>query len=158
MTRAQTSAAGAAGAKGVPAAAGEIVTITAQATGLTGRYVVSAGQNHFVSDARPNAGGPGEAVQAGQLLLSSLASCGLGLVQSRAAEMGVALHSARAEVAFQRDTTDKTRYAAIRLAFTLVGPDQATAQSLIDHFTQNCPIYNTLQRGGGQLTARVSVG
>ncbi|RYY88957.1 MAG: OsmC family peroxiredoxin, partial [Comamonadaceae bacterium] len=60
---------------------GEIVGIQAQATARTGRFIISAGSNHFISDAKPNAGGPGEAVAAGQLLLASLASCGLGLIQ-----------------------------------------------------------------------------
>jgi uncharacterized OsmC-like protein len=129
-------------------AEGEIVAIRTQATGLTGRFVVSAGHNHFVSDSRPAAGGPGEAVQAGQLLLASLTSCGLGLIQGHAAELGVALRSADVEAAFQRDTEDKTRYRWIRLVFTLGGVDADTAKRLVAHFTDTCPIFNTLQRGG----------
>lgn len=131
-----------------PAAEGEIVTIQTHATDVTGRFVVSAGQNHLVSDSRPAAGGPGEAVQAGQLLLASLASCGLGLIQSRAAELGVSLASSDVEAAFQRDTQDKTRYQWIRLVFTLGGVDAGTAATLLAHFTDNCPIFNTLRRGG----------
>ena len=135
------------------AAEGEIVTIHTHATDLTGRFVVSAGHNHFVSDSRPNAGGPGEAVQAGQLLLASLASCGLGLIQSRAIELGVPLRSADVQAAFQRDTTDKTRYQWIRLDFRLGGVDAQTARQLLAHFTDNCPIFNTLKRGGTVLAS-----
>lgn len=127
---------------------GEIVSIQTHATGVTGRFVVSAGHNHFISDSRPAAGGPGEAVQAGQLLLASLTSCGLGLIQGRAAELGVLLSSSDVEAAFQRHTQDKTRYAWIRLVFTLGGVDAGTASSLVAHFTDTCPIFNTLKRGG----------
>jgi uncharacterized OsmC-like protein len=131
-----------------PVVEGEIVTIQTHATDVIGRFVVSAGRNHWVSDSRPAAGGPGEAVQAGQLLLASLASCGLGLIQSRAAELGVALVSSDVEAAFQRDMQDKTRYQWIRLVFTLGGVDAATAATLLAHFTDTCPIFNTLRRGG----------
>lgn len=127
---------------------GEIVSIQTHATDVVGRFVVSAGQNHFVSDSRPAAGGPGEAVQAGQLLLASLASCGLGLIQGRAAELGIRLESADVEAAFQRDPQEKTRYQWIRLLFTLGGVDEHVAGELLAHFTGNCPIFNTWQRGG----------
>ena len=134
-----------------------MVRITATATAVTGRYLVSAGSNHFVSDARPQAGGPGEAVQAGQLLLASLASCGLGLIQSQASAQGITLQRADAEVAFQRHAEDKTRYEWIRLAFTLAGVNKLTAQALLDHFTGNCPIFNTLRRGGVVLAEVTAV-
>jgi len=133
---------------------GEIVSIQTHATDVAGRFVVSAGQNHFVSDSRPAAGGPGEAVQAGHLLLASLASCGLGLIQSRAVELGVTLKSSDVDAAFQRHTEDKTRYQWIRLVFTLGGVDTATAATLLAHFTGTCPIFNTLKRGG-DITAEV---
>lgn len=129
-------------------APGEIVGIQAGTTALTGRFIVSAGTNPFVSDTRVSAGGPGEAVQAGQLLLASLASCGLGLIQGRAAELGLPLGKAVVEAAFQRHATDKTRYAWIRLAFRLEGVTASQARKLLAHFTGHCPIYNTLRRGG----------
>jgi len=134
--------------------AGEIVAIQAQATARTGRFIISAGANHFVSDSRPHAGGPGEAVQAGQLLLSSLASCGLGLIQSAAHELGLPLASASVEAAFQRDPEDGTRYQWIDLRFVLGGVSIADAQQLLARFTDHCPIFNTLQRGG---TVRAAV-
>lgn len=127
---------------------GEIVGIQAVATAVTGRFIVSAGANHFVSDTRANVGGPGEAVQAGQLLLASLASCGLGLIQGRASELGWPLEGVSVEAAFQRHTEDKTRYAWIRLKFRLSRVTANEAQQLLAHFTGNCPIYNTLRRGG----------
>jgi len=137
-------------------AAGEVVTVAARALDTFGRFLVSARQNHFVSDARASAGGPGDAVQAGELLLAALASCGLGLVQKEARARDVQLRSAEAEVSFQRDPQDSTRYASIRLAFVLEGVDLPVAQALVDAFTGACPIYNTLRRGG-PIEATVSV-
>lgn len=127
---------------------GEVVEISAVATQRFGRFIVSAGHTPFVTDSRTSSGGPGEAVQAGQLLLASLASCGLGLVQARAAELGIALREPGARVSFQRDPHDKTRYRYIRLEFTLPGATPEQAGTLVEHFTQSCPIYNTLKRGG----------
>lgn len=129
-------------------AQGETVTIRAHALDTTGRFLVSARQNHFVSDAKASAGGPGEAVQAGELLLASLASCGLALVQKEALARDLQLTRAEAEVSFERDPEDGTRYRAIRLVFTLGGVELAVAQALVDAFTGACPIYNTLRRGG----------
>ncbi len=130
------------------AAAGEIVTVRARAVDTFGRFLVSARRHHFVSDARAAAGGPGDAVQAGELLLSALASCGLGLVQKTARERALPLASAEVEVSFERDPGDVTRYAAIRLRFALAGVDLASARALVEAFTGACPIYNTLRRGG----------
>jgi hypothetical protein len=60
---------------------GETVLITSATIGQFGRYLLSAGKNHFISDQRVAVGGPGEAINAGELLLSSLGSCSLGLIQ-----------------------------------------------------------------------------
>lgn len=122
--------------------------VSALATSVRGRYVVSAGTRHFVSDARAGVGGPGEAVNAGELLLGALASCSLGLIELAAAEAGVALAGAHTEVDYERDPQDKTRYRYIRVRAFLPGVPVATAQSLLDRFTTDCPIYNTLRRGG----------
>jgi uncharacterized OsmC-like protein len=129
-------------------AVGETVSIQAAATALRGRFLLSAGRNHFVSDSRASSGGPGEAINAGELLLSSLGSCGLALIQKKAGELGVALTEAQADVSFRRDIADPTRYEFIRLAVTLGGVDEATAAELVLAFTSACPIYNTLKRGG----------
>ncbi|BAL74299.1 OsmC family protein [Bradyrhizobium cosmicum] len=130
------------------ASVGETVTITSSAIGLFGRYLISAGKNHFVSDQRAAAGGPGEAITAGELLLSSLGSCSLGLIQKNAAEQGIGLRDAATAVSFQRHATDPTRYEWIRIAVTLSGVTASQAEVLVGGFTSTCPIYNTLKRGG----------
>lgn len=129
-------------------ARGDASLVTGATTGRTGRYVISAGHNHFVSDARASAGGPDEAVKAGELLLGALASCSLGLVQKAAGERAIALPGASVDVSYLRDAEDPTRYSYIRLSFSLPGVAREEALGLIEAFTSRCPIYNTLKRGG----------
>ena len=126
----------------------EIVAISATNLDTFGRFLVSAGTNHFVSDQRAGAGGPGEAVTAGELLLASLGSCSLGLIQKTAGELNIALKSARADVTFRRHESDPTQYDWIRIAVRLSGPSEAEGARLVEGFTSRCPIYNTLKRGG----------
>jgi uncharacterized OsmC-like protein len=129
-------------------AGGEIVTVSGEITSFPGRYLISSGRNHFVSDAKPSSGGPGEAVQAGELLLSALASCSLSVIQKYAGEIGVRLRSAQSRVSFKRDPNDVSRYEYIRLQVRLEGVDRRVGHELLKQFTDTCPIYNTLRRGG----------
>ncbi|MGW3954223.1 OsmC family protein [Streptomyces sp. NPDC004752] len=132
----------------------DTVSITGRTTDTLGRLLVTARSNHFVSDART---GPAEAVQAGELLLSSLASCSLSNIQLHAAERGSGLTDAQAHVSYERDPQDPTRYAAIRLDLRLSGVTQQEAETLAGLFTDSCPIYNTLRRGG-DVTISVHAG
>ncbi|MEV0694257.1 OsmC family protein [Streptomyces sp. NPDC050388] len=126
-------------------AAGDITSITGRTTDTQGRFLVTARTNHFVSDART---GPGEAVGAGELLLSALASCSLSNIQLHAEERGSGLTGGRAEISYQRDPQDPTRYTYLRIELLLEGVDQDEADILVGLFTGSCPIYNTLRRGG----------
>lgn len=126
-------------------AAADITSITGRTTDIPGRFLVTARTNHFVSDSRT---GPAEAVQAGELLLSALASCSLGNIQLHAAERGFGLTGGRADVSYQRDPQDPTRYTYLRIELLLEGVGQDEADILAGLFTGSCPIYNTLRRGG----------
>lgn len=125
--------------------ADDVVSITGRTTETTGRFLLTARTNHFVSDARS---GPAEAVQAGELLLSSLASCSLSNIQLHAEERKSGLTGAEADISFARDLEDSTRYAYIRLDLRLAGVTQSEAETLAGLFAGSCPIYNTLRRGG----------
>lgn len=137
------------------AAVGEIVSIQAEATATAGRYLISARHNVLPTDAKVSSGGPGVAIAAGELLLSSLASCSFGLIQEKARELDFPLKDLSAEVLFQRDPADGTRYARLELIVTASGVTQEQAQQLLDYFTGKCPIYNTLRRGG-PASARIT--
>ena len=122
----------------------DVVSITGRTTDTPGRVLVSAGTNHFVSDARS---GPGEAVAAGELLLASLASCALTNIQENARERGFGLTRVLADTSYRRDPDDSTRYAYLRLDLLLEGVERKEAETLVELFTGSCPIYNTLRRG-----------
>ncbi|MGA6159469.1 OsmC family protein [Stenotrophomonas sp. NPDC087984] len=128
--------------------AGQTTSISGRSTDTLGRFLVTARGNHFVSDART---GPGEAVQAGELLLASLASCSLSNIQLHAQERASGLTGGQAHVSYERDPEDPTRYACIRLELRLSGVTQEEAEALTGLFTDSCPIYNTLRRGGNVL-------
>ena len=137
-----------------PVPAGEVVRIEALASHIAGRYLLTARHNVLVTDARASSGGPGVAVAAGELLLSSLASCSFGLIQEKAQELQWPLSGLQAEVLFERDTNDSTRYARLELNIQAQGVEQAQAEQLLAYFTGKCPIYNSLRRGG-PMTASI---
>lgn len=125
--------------------AGDVVSVHGRTTRTEGRFLVTAGTNHFVSDARS---GPAEAVLAGELLLSSLASCALSNIQDHARERHSGLTGADAVISYRRDPEDPTRYQYVLLDLRLEGVGGDEAETLVGLFTGNCPIYNTLRRGG----------
>ncbi|GAA2374224.1 OsmC family protein [Streptomyces cuspidosporus] len=134
--------------------ADDVVSVTGRTTETTGRLLLTARTNHFVSDART---GPAEAVQAGELLLASLASCSLSNIQLHARERESGLTDAQAGISYGRDPGDPTRYAYIRLDLRLTGVTQEEAETLAGLFAGSCPIYNTLRRGSNvELTVRTT--
>ncbi|MDV2475003.1 OsmC family protein [Rhodococcus zopfii] len=122
--------------------------------GVPGRFVIDARANHLVTDSRF---GPGESIQAGELLLSALASCAMANVEANAQELGLPLTGIRVEASHARGGEDPTRYDFTRFTITTSGVDQAAADVLRDRFVSTCPIYNTIRRGGGiELTVLAS--
>lgn len=119
-----------------------------------GRVILSARHNHFVSDGRTSNGAPGEAVFAGELLLASLVSCGLGLVHLRARESGILHLDVVLTAEFIRDTEDPTRFASLTLDFRFTDTSRTQAEDYVGYFTSKCPIYNTLRRGG-EINVRI---
>ena len=121
-----------------------------------GRFTASNSRFSFVTDSKASNGGPGVAVNAAELLLSSLGSCGLALVYKRAEERAVSVPLAKVKAYAKRSEDDGTRYDFISLSFEIDGVARDVAQDLVDSFTSNCPIFNTLQRGGSNITAQLT--
>ncbi|MFE3142975.1 LLM class flavin-dependent oxidoreductase [Streptomyces scopuliridis] len=101
---------------------------TTWAADTLGRLLVTARGDHFVSDART---GPAEAVQAGELLLASFASCSLSNIQLHAQERASGLTRGQARVSYERDLHDPTRYKWIRLDLRLTGVPHEEAETLV---------------------------
>ncbi|MBZ9603223.1 OsmC family protein [Phyllobacterium chamaecytisi] len=126
----------------------DIVTVSAVSVGTQGRQIVTAGSNHFVADRKSSAGGLGEAVQAGELLLAALASCAIAVIESNAAERNIPIGNPDVSASFERDPEDVTRYRWIRLEISVPNVDAIEQEALVEAFRSTCPIFNTLKRGG----------
>lgn len=122
--------------------------VSGQAGETYGRFILSSRHNHFVSDGRASQGAPGEAIFAGELLLASLVSCGLGLVHASARERGEPKPEVKLTAQFLRDTDDPTRFASLTLTYKFNAVARELADIYVNHFISKCPIYNTLKRGG----------
>ncbi len=118
---------------------GDDVTAASAVTTTTyGRFIVDANGKHFVSDKRASIGGPGEAIQAGELLLSALASCGLGLIQTHAQSQAIELGEVGITATFKRHADDPTPYEYIKLVVALEDRiRRQTGDACIKHFTDN---------------------
>lgn len=133
-----------------------VTRIRAVASNIPGRQIISAGTNHFVADRKASAGGPGEAVQAGELLLAALASCAIAVIEKTAEAEGSRPVAVEIDASLERDAEDGTRYREIALAIAIDGVTQKTAERLVAAFTDTCPIYNTIRRGG-TITVRAGI-
>lgn len=133
-----------------------VTRIRAVASHIPGRQIISAGTNHFVADRKASAGGPGEAVQAGELLLAALASCALAVIEKTAEAEGLRPAGVEIDASLERDPDDGTRYREIVLAVAIGGVTQQVAERLVAAFTDTCPIYNTIRRGGS-ISVRAGV-
>ncbi|SDV50688.1 OsmC family protein [Chitinasiproducens palmae] len=120
----------------------------ARSVGIAGRYLIEAEGNILVSDSASGREEGTVAPQPTDYLLSALAVCALGSVEKEARAQGIATPAGEARVTSERDPDDATRFASIQIDVTLENVTQDTAESLVAHFTGNCPIYNTLRRGG----------
>lgn len=123
---------------------GDVVVAAEVAT--PGRFIVSARNNHLVSDSRL-AGG--EAIHAGELLLGALASCALANIENRAAAVGLPGVRVTAMASHTRDEDDPTYYRRTVLEIGIAGAGVADGWALVDNFAATCPIYNTVRRGSG---------
>jgi uncharacterized OsmC-like protein len=128
--------------------------VSGRADETYGRSIVSARHNHFVSDGRVSQGAPGEAVSAGELLLASLVSCGLGLIHASARDRNEPKPEVTLTAEFLRNSEDPTRFESLTLIFSFKDTEPTLAEAYVAHFTGKCPIYNTLKRGG-PTTVRV---
>ena len=111
----------------------------ARSTDTFGRVLCSARDQHFVVDGPVQNGCPGEAVTPGELFLSSVASCGVELVQVFARQEDVPLRSIAVEISGELDLDEPVRpdvtvFRRVELTFTLDGPSDQQAELLVKRF------------------------
>jgi uncharacterized OsmC-like protein len=111
----------------------------ARSTDTFGRVLCSSRDQHFVVDGPVQNGCPGEAVTPGELFLSSVASCGVELVQVFARLQDIPLRSIEVAISGELDLDDPVRpdvtvFRRVELEFALDGPSQPQAELLVKRF------------------------
>jgi uncharacterized OsmC-like protein len=123
-------------------------TVTVTTTRTAGRFLAEARERFLVTDSTGGRGGLGQAWLAGELLLASLGTCAVSSITHFAREEGAALDDVETTVGYTRDAADPTRYEEVVLSVTTWGVDQETGERLTRLYTENCPVYGTISRGG----------
>jgi uncharacterized OsmC-like protein len=117
-----------------------------------GRALLTVRGQHLVTDSPPTLGGPNEAANPVELLLSALAACATFVCERAAEEMNVTLLAVTVTAAGDFDPRGvcgesfDPRFQAFRVRLTLEGPDEAQSQALVQAFKTRCPVYTTLAR------------
>ena len=117
-----------------------------------GRALLTIRGQHFVTDSPPTLGGPNEAANPVELMLSALAGCATFVCECAASELGIPLRAVAVTVAGDFDPRGvcgepfDPRFQAFRVRLALEGPDAAQSEALVQAFKQRCPVYTTLAR------------
>ena len=111
----------------------------ARSTDVFGRVLCTNRYHHFVVDGPVTNGCPGEEVTPGELFLTSIAACGVELVQVFAQQENVALARVGVEIDGEFDIenpvrADVTVFRKVRLRFELDGVSHDEAERLVERF------------------------
>lgn len=111
----------------------------AESTPLFGRVLCSARNHHFIIDGPVQNGCPGEALTPVEQFLSSVAACGVELVQVIAKELGLEPPHVHVSIDGLVDRSrpvrpDVTLFNRVQLRFRIDGVDRATATDLVERF------------------------
>lgn len=124
----------------------------AKLTNQPGRAIVSARGNHFIVDSVPPIEGPNEELNPLDMMLGSLATCGLFIAERVGQEEAIPLEDVRVAVEADLDASGVAgsgadpRLQIMRVHLDLPGADDDQSSSIVDNFTKRCPIYTTLSR------------
>ena len=127
-----------------------VTSASSRLSGVAGRAIVSARGHHLIVDSPLSLGGPNEELNPLDLLLGALAACATFLCETAAQEQHIPLHQVGVVVAGDFDPRGicgdpvDPKIQALRVQFSLSGPSEAEAVTLIEEFKQRCPVYRTL--------------
>jgi uncharacterized OsmC-like protein len=114
-------------------------TTGARSTDTFGRVLISARDQHLISDGPLQNGCPGEAITPAEMFLSGVAACGVELIQVLARQLEVPLTSVTARIEATQDPSapprpDVTIFNSVRIDLELSGvtPDQGS--DLVERF------------------------
>ena len=113
--------------------------VAARTTDVFGRVLCNARTHHFVVDGPVQNGCPGEELTPPELFLSSVASCGVELVQVIARDTNVPIGPVSVTVHGVVDRSrqarpDVTVFNSMRMDFVVSGTDGSAAAALVEGF------------------------
>jgi uncharacterized OsmC-like protein len=113
--------------------------VAARTTDVFGRVLCNARTHHFIVDGPVQNGCPGEEVTPPEVFLSSVAACGVELVQVIARDQNVAIGPVSVKIhgvvdRSRQARTDVTVFNAVNMDFTVSGTDGASAAALVEAF------------------------
>lgn len=117
-----------------------------------GRALLTIRGQHVVTDSPPTLGGPNEAANPVELLLSALAGCAVFVCERAAQEMGIDLRAVSVTAMGEFDPRGvcgepfDPRFQGFKVRFSLEGPDALQRERLLEAFKSRCPVYATLSR------------
>jgi uncharacterized OsmC-like protein len=137
--------------------------ISARSTDTFGRVLWSCRDQHFVADGPVQNGCPGEAVTPGELFLTSIAACGVELIEVFAREEEVPLRSVKVDISGELDLDDPVRedftvFRTVELAIAVGGVSQEQAEHLVGRFQGRCPLYGSMAVATPNVHVAVSAG
>lgn len=127
-------------------------TASARLSNEPGRALLTVRGQHLVTDSPPTLGGPNEAANPVELLLSALAGCAVFVCERAAFELGIPLRAVQVTAAGEFDPRGvcgedfDPRFQSFKVRLALDGPDAAQTALLLHAFKTRCPVYATLAR------------
>ena len=125
---------------------------SAKLTNQAGRAIVSARGNHFIVDSVPPIEGPNEELNPLDMMLGSLATCGMFIAEHVAQEEAMPLEDVLVDVEGDLDASGVAgsgadpRLQVMRVHLDLPGTNEEQAAQIVENFEVRCPIYTTLSR------------
>lgn len=109
----------------------KIDAVHSYSTGVKGRTLNSARDQHFISD---SSHGPAEAPGPVELFLGGIASCGVQQAEIIAGELGVPLSRAEVRIEAARKVANTADLHSVTLRFDLAGPDREQAGRIVEGY------------------------
>ena len=117
-----------------------VTTVHSATVGVVGRSINQARDQHFVIDS-PTLG---SALASGEAFLAGVSSCGVTLVERAAQDLGIPVERLEVTINGLRHPDKTNRFARVDLTFAFVGPTEEQAQTLVQRYKDNCPLYGTV--------------
>jgi len=116
-------------------------TVRSRTTDVPGRTLNQARTNHWVID---SPSGPNEAVTTGESFAAGIAACGVSLIELHAQRQGLPFGTLAVDIDGVRTDASWPDFEYINAHFTFTGITQDHAETLVDVWKENCPLYRAV--------------